>query len=104
MSDTWKDYIKPGLLVLVPVLFFIGTWLKKAAWFEDKFIPLVLGVLGVLLALLYTFGTSDIRTREAAFSAVFTAVTQGIACAGASVYTHQLIKQSRSGQQSGGEA
>lgn len=93
--ENWKEYIQPGLLVLVPVLSFIDSWLKRAEWFADKYIPAVLGAIGIVLALLYTLSVSQLTTRQQVLSAVFTAATQGIACAGASVYAHQLMKQSK---------
>ena len=51
--DAILSYIKPELLVLVPVLYFLGAGLKKAEAFPDNRIPLVLGIAGILLAALY---------------------------------------------------
>ena len=78
--DAILSYIKPELLVLVPVLYFLGAGLKKAEAFPDNRIPLVLGVAGILLAALYV------------------AATQGILTAGCSVYVNQLIKQQEKGE------
>lgn len=87
MEDILK-FISPELLVLIPVLYFIGMGAKKTTLIADKFIPLVLGICGIVLSCLYVLGTNG-------FSVVglFTAVTQGILVAGASVYCNQLIKQ-----------
>ena len=38
------DYVKPELLVIAIVLYFIGMWLKQAQTVKDKYIPLLLGV------------------------------------------------------------
>lgn len=35
------NYIKPELLVVAVVLYFIGMGLKKAQTFKDKYIPLI---------------------------------------------------------------
>ena len=83
-----QEYIKPELLVLIPVLYFIGVGLKKSE-VKNKYIPWILMLSGVVLSTLYVLGTSGITAV-----AVFTAITQGILCAGASVYVDQLIKQS----------
>jgi hypothetical protein len=90
----FTEYIQPGLLVLVPVLLGIGAGLKKSE-VKDKYIPLILGGAGVFLALGWVLGTSIITTAQEGIMAAFTAVTQGILCAGAAVYGHQLFKQSR---------
>ena len=87
------DYIRPELLVLIPVLYFVGMGLKKAMYFEDKHIPLVLGILSVLLSLLYVMATAPIGSWKDILMAGFTAVTQGVLCAGCSVYINQIIKQ-----------
>lgn len=91
--DFLKEFIKPELLVLVPVLYILGTILKKSA-VRDKLIPALLGGVGVVLSLLWVLGTSDLVTWRDVLLAGFSAVTQGILAAGASVYVNQMIKQS----------
>lgn len=89
------DFIKPELLVLVPVLIVLGGFLKRAAWFADKNIPAVLGLTGIVLAALWVAGTSDLSTTQAILLAIFTAIIQGFICAGAAVYCNQLAKQTK---------
>ena len=91
--DALSQFIKPELLILAPVLYIIGAGLKKSQRIPDNFIPLILGLCGVVLALAYVLGSSDIAGWRGGVLAAFTAVTQGILCAGASVYVNQLIKQ-----------
>ena len=91
--DYLSNFIKPELLVLIPVLYIAGAGLKKSARIADNFIPLVLGAISVVLALAYVLGTSALSGWRDVLMAAFTAVTQGILCAGASVYVNQLIKQ-----------
>ena len=97
MQD-FTQFIRPELMVLVPVLFFIGVGLKRSCRVRNCNIPLLLGVCGVALTLLYMLGTSRLLTWQAALKAAFTAITQGILCAGCSVYVHQIIKQKHDGK------
>ena len=81
------DYIKPELLVLIPVLYIIGEFIKKSK-INDIYIPLILGGTGVVLALVYVIGTSGFSVIN-----IFAGITQGILCAGCAVYGDQIIKQ-----------
>lgn len=91
--DYLTNYIKPELLILVPVLYLIGVGLKKSQSVDDRKIPMILGGCGVLLAAVYVLAAAPISGWQAGMAALFTAVTQGVLCAGGSVYVNQLIKQ-----------
>ena len=43
------NYIKPELLIVAFVLYFIGVGLKKSQAVKDKYIPLILGAIGVVV-------------------------------------------------------
>ena len=88
------QYIKTELLVLVPVMYIVGMGLKKST-IPDKYIPLILGVISILLSTLWVFVTNSIDGIKEILAAFFTAVTQGILTAGASVYVSQLYIQSK---------
>ena len=90
----YQDYIKTELLILIPVLYFIGIGLKKSK-LPDKWIPIVLGVSGVMLSAIWVVATADINGLQEVASAIFTAVTQGVLVAGASVYANQLYVQAK---------
>ena len=85
----YQEYIKSELLVLVPVLYIIGMGLKKSK-LKDKWIPMVLGIISVTLSAIWVAATSQITNMQEVATALFTAVTQGILAAGASVYASQL--------------
>lgn len=87
-----QDFIKPELLVLIIVLNIIGTGLKKSK-LNDKFIPLALGSISIVLTSLWVFATSELNGGKDIVLAIFTAITQGILLAGTSVYANQLYKQ-----------
>lgn len=88
----YQEYIKPELLILIPVLYFIGIGIKKSA-IKDTLIPLILGASGVLLSGIYLFAAAEVSGTQAVFTAIFTAITQGVLCAATAVYTNQIIKQ-----------
>ena len=87
-----KEFIKPELLILIPVLYFIGIAIKNTTLIKDKFIPLTLGVVGVALSTLWVLATEG---TENIFMAVFIAITQGFLLSGASVTINQYYKQSK---------
>ena len=93
--DQIMEFVKPELFVLVPVLMFIGLGLKKAAKFDSKHIPLALGACGVFLSVVYLVGTTDTYYWQDTFRLLFTALTQGVLCAGLSVYFNQVWKQEK---------
>ncbi len=90
----YQDYIKTELLILVPVLYFLGIGLKKSKM-PDKWIPLILGISAVVMSAIWVIATADINGLQEVASAIFTAVTQGFLVAGASVYANQLYIQAK---------
>ena len=88
-----KEYIKPELLVLALVLYFVGMGIKNTELIKDKYIPIILGTLGVIISAIYIVATSSINGYQEVLTVIFTAIVQGILVAGASVYVNQLIKQ-----------
>lgn len=87
------DYIKPELVVVAIVLYIVGIGLKKSVSVLDKYIPMILGGLGILVCGIYVFATSSLDTPQEIALAVFTALVQGILVAGASTYVNQFVKQ-----------
>ena len=73
------NYVKPELLVVAVVLYFVGVFLKQAETVADKYI--------------YVFATSTVTGGQEVAMAIFTAITQGILVAGLSTYVNQVIKQ-----------
>lgn len=88
----FQEYIQSELLILVPVLYFIGIALKKSQ-LADKWIPLVLGVISVALSTFWVIAKCNISGLKETAAALFTAATQGILAAGASVYANQIYVQ-----------
>lgn len=86
------NYIRAELLILIPVLYFIGMAIKHSEWIDDKRIPLILGGIGIALGAAYLVCLPiGIGVGEA----LLTGAIQGVLCAGAAVYTNQLIVQAK---------
>lgn len=90
----YQDYIKTELLILIPVLYFIGIGLKKSK-LPDKWIPISLGTISIVLAAMWIFSTTEINGAKELAMAFFTSITQGILTAGTSVYANQIFLQAR---------
>lgn len=90
----FENFIKPELLILIPVLYVIGIGLKKSK-LSDTLIPLILGGIAIILSAAWVIATSDISTPKDIAYALFISVTQGILSAGASVYINQIDIQSK---------
>jgi succinate-acetate transporter protein len=79
------SFIRPEILILIPVLIILGLVLKKITFIKDWTIPIILGVLGILFAVLI------LGFAEGFYAPVIvTGILQGILAAGMAVYVHQL--------------
>jgi len=88
------DYIKPELLILIPTLWLLGEIVKKTQ-VKKTLIPLIVGISGVCLAGLYIFSLLPSFNIRCVLSAMFASLTQGLLCAGGSVYAHEIAKNIR---------
>jgi hypothetical protein len=75
-------YIVEEALIVIPVLWVIGKLLKDTPKIQNWLIPWVLLVIGVLA----TMGIMGFTIESA---------IQGVLVAGASVFGHQLLKQTQ---------
>lgn len=91
--DQIINYVKPELLVLAIVLYFVGMAIKKGQSIADKHIPTLLGGLGVLMCGIWVVATCPLTSVQEIAMAVFTAIVQGILVAGLSTYVNQIVKQ-----------
>ena len=74
------DYIISNALILIPVIYILGMILKGLEIIKDKYIPLILLPIGVILAMLIVgFNVNGL--------------IQGILVVGVAVYSNQLVKQ-----------
>lgn len=89
------NYIKPELVVVAIALYFVGIALKKMQTISDKYIPAILGVVGIIICGIYVIATCNLTGAQNIAMAIFTAVIQGILVAGLSTYINQIIKQAK---------
>lgn len=87
------NYVKPELIVVAIALYFLGMWLKQAAFVKDKYIPLVLGIVGIFVCGIWVMATATFATGQDIALALFTTIVQGILVAGLSTYANQIVKQ-----------
>lgn len=87
--EALKELVKPELAILIPVMWAIGYAIKNTQKIDDKYIPIILGVVSILLTALGLLATveSDFITL------LFAAITQGIIIAAVAVYGNQIVKQ-----------
>ena len=78
--ENLMNYVMDNALILIPVLYVLGAILKGTEKVGDKYIPVLLLPIGVVLAMLIVgFNVNGF--------------IQGILVTGATVYTNQLVKQ-----------
>ena len=87
------NYVKPELIVVAVVLYFVGVGLKKPQAIPDKYIPIILGAAGIVICAVWVVATCPMNTGQNIAMAIFTAIVQGILVAGLSTYVNQIIKQ-----------
>ena len=74
------NYIVDNALILIPVLYIIGTFLKGLDIINDKYIPLILMAFSIAFSIAILGLNVD-------------SIIQGILITGATVLSNQLIKQ-----------
>jgi len=95
----FKEFIKPELLLLIPVCYALGLWFKQIESFKNWLIPFVLCAFSVGFSFLYLLATEFTAVGNLVAAYFFTAMTQGILCAAAAVFAANLIKQSTYGKE-----
>lgn len=87
------NYVKPELVVVAIVLYFIGIGLKQSQTVQNKYIPIILGVIGIVICGIYVVATCSLSGVQNIAMAIFTAIVQGVLVAGLSTYVNQIFKQ-----------
>ena len=58
------NYVKPELIVVAFVLYFFGVALRQAQAVKNKYIPLILGGISMVLCAVLVMATSEIETAK----------------------------------------
>ena len=90
--DIFTNFIKPELLILIPVIYAVGAAIKHSP-ISSTTIPFILGVVSVFITGLWIFATTPTDGFKNILMALFASITQGILIAASSVYVNELIKQ-----------
>ena len=69
LAEQLRNFIKPELLILIPVLYWIGYAVKRSKW-QMNGSRRIIGVTGIVLSGLYVCGTESLTLLS-----VFTSVT-----------------------------
>ncbi len=77
------SYIMETKLILIPVLYIIGYIIKNTSLIKNKYIPVILLIIGIIISVLMGGDT------------IINNVIQGILVAGATVLANQMVTQSR---------
>ena len=78
----FMNYIAENALVLIPVIYIVGMFLKGLEGVSDKYIPFVLMFVSIAFSVAMLGLNVD-------------SIIQGILISGATVLSNQLIKQSK---------
>lgn len=82
------EYIKPELLILVFVLWYIGTLLKKTEKVDDWKIPFILMLISIVMCVLWVFSING-----ASWLGLWVGLMQGLVIAAVEGQGYQLFKQ-----------
>jgi len=75
------NYINDKTIILIPVLYYIGTLFKSTEKIDDKFIPILLLPIGIIMSMLLM---KDLSINS---------FIQGILTVACSTYANQIYKQ-----------
>jgi hypothetical protein len=90
MEQLLLDYVDGKLLVIIPILWALGVWLKAIPNIADWTIPFILLVVSIALATSYT--TIFLGYEPAS---MWMGVMQGFAIAAVQGYVYQLYAQAK---------
>lgn len=84
------ELVPSNLLILVAVLYVLGSGLKKSLTVPDKYITLILLVLGITLSILLAIINAQYKTL---LEAAINGLMHGIICWGIAIGINQTAKQ-----------
>lgn len=88
-----KEYLNPELFSLAIALYIIGEFIKKTEKIDNKWIPIILGVVSIVCTGIFVFATTAVSGSQQVAAAIFTVIVQGVLTAAVAVYANQIWKQ-----------
>lgn len=82
MNMDANQYINSQILILIPFLYFIGMFLKQIKQIKDEYIPVLLLIISIG-SCIFLLGNN------------YNSIIQGVLVAGTTVFTNQLINQTK---------
>lgn len=94
----FKEFIKPELLLLIPICYALGLWFKGIEGIKNWLIPFILSGISIGVCFLYLLASEFTAVGNLVAAYIFTSLTQGILCAAAAVFAANLVKQATIGR------
>lgn len=84
------NLVRPELIIIIVCCYILGLFLKATSRIEDKLIPIVILLFGIIFTILYI----AIVLGEGLTGKVFiVGILQGLICTAIAVYGNQVFKQ-----------
>jgi len=88
-----NDFIKVELMIVIPVLIYLGSVLRQSEYIENKHIPIALTIVSIVVCGLYLGATMNISNSKEIAMFLFSAITQGCvtglaSCGGYEAFKH----------------
>ena len=91
---SFKEYLSPELVFMIPVLVVIGKGLKKSTRISDSLIPTILSIIGIPIALITSLASRiDPMNRIQIIVWILMSTGQGVFLGATAVGVHQFFKQ-----------
>lgn len=91
---SFKEYLSPELVFMIPILVVIGKGLKKSTRISDSLIPTILSIIGIPIALITSLASRiDPMNRIQIIVWILMSIGQGVFLGATAVGVHQFFKQ-----------
>lgn len=91
---SFKEYLSPELVFMIPILVVIGKGLKKSTRISDSLIPTILSIIGIPIALITSLASRiDPMNRIQIIVWILMSTGQGVFLGATAVGVHQFFKQ-----------
>lgn len=84
------NYIKPELMIIIPILYGLGVWIKAIPKIKSYLIPFILLGISIVLSILYMVGSEQFKVNG---NMIISGIFQGIIIALTTVGGNQIVKQ-----------